>query len=392
MQEVTKIEACRLCRGKKLTDIYDFGRPRLSAFTKLREVVKVPRTPIKLVRCEVCKLVQLSHTAPFAFMYSNQYWYKSNVNPVIVDDLKEIAGIASKYAGEKGTVISIGENDGTLLSFVKKGIRRIAVEPASNLIPELEQHADIVHNMFWENVETERANVIVAIGMLYDLEDPNAFMENVREHLEPGGIFIAQLMTLRPMLENADMGNICAEHLEFYTYDNLKQLFERNDLEIFRVEENGINGGSYRLYARALKKGSVDFQEEEPDFDLFVRQLEGNRAETFKFIRWAHSMGKKVYVYGASTKANAILQWYGIDNGLIEGAADRNPAKWGTYMSAGSIPVVDEESARKAADVFLVMPYGFREHFIEREKAWLQSGGVMVFCMPKFEILTQEDL
>ena len=42
-----------------------------------------------------------------------------------------------------------------------------------------------------------------------------------------------------------DLGNICHEHIEFYSLKSLKYLFENNGMEIFRIEENDINGGSY---------------------------------------------------------------------------------------------------------------------------------------------------
>ena len=63
------------------------------------------------------------------------------------------------------------------------------------------------------------------------------------------------------MLEKNDVGNICHEHLEYYSYDSLKYLFEKNGLEIFKVEENSINGGSYRIFARLYKNGSINYPE-----------------------------------------------------------------------------------------------------------------------------------
>jgi hypothetical protein len=39
--------------------------------------------------------------------------------------------------------------------------------------------------------------------------------------------------------------------------------------------------------------------------------------------------GKKVYVYGASTKGNTMVQYFGLDRSLITAATERNPDKWG---------------------------------------------------------------
>ena len=87
-------------------------------------------------------------------------------------------------------------------------------------------------------LDLPKAKVITAIGMFYDMEDPNQFINDSAKVLSEDGLFIAQLMTLKPMIENNDIGNICHEHLEYYSYKKLKYLFERNGLEIYRIEEN----------------------------------------------------------------------------------------------------------------------------------------------------------
>ena len=86
--------------------------------------------------------------------------------------------------------------------------------------------------------------------MFYDLEDPNKFIRDAANSLHDDGIFVAQLMCLKSMIEKNDIGNICHEHIEFYSLKSLKYLFENNGLEIFKIEENDINGGSYRIYCR----------------------------------------------------------------------------------------------------------------------------------------------
>ena len=69
---------------------------------------------------------------------------------------------------------------------------------------------------------------------------------------------------------NNDVGNICHEHLEYYSYKSLVYLFEKNGLEIFKVEENNINGGSYRLIVEfnyAFGLGFIRFIGTHSDYD-----------------------------------------------------------------------------------------------------------------------------
>lgn len=377
---------CRVCE-KSTKTVAKLGSYFMNAFVD-KPKDRTQKVPIELALCKPCKLLQLRHTAPFQEMYINQYWYKSGINPVIVDDLEHIVkqglSISKK---KKGNWIDIGANDGTLLKFVPEGWMRVGVEPAKNLEKELEKNCERTYVELWEDVLDEAADVITAIGMFYDTDEPNTFIANVKRHLKPDGIFIAQMMTLYPMVQNADIGNICHEHLLFFSYTSLKRLFERNGLEIFKVDRNGINGGSYRLYARHLKQGSIDFVDPDIDHKKFIRKINENKRRTVAFINKVHKQGKKVYIYGASTKGNMIAQYYGMDSKLIKGAADRNEAKWGKYMVGSGIPIVSEEEARKEADYFWVMPYGFFKYFQKREKDWVKKGGKFILNAPEFKVV-----
>ena len=106
------------------------------------------------------------------------------------------------------------------------------------------------------------------------------------------------------------------------------------------------------------------------------------------FIKNKIREGKKIFVYGASTKGNTILQHFGIDNKLINYAADRSPSKWGKYTVGTGIKIISEEDARKMKpDYFLILPWGFLNEFRKRESKFLASGGKFIIPFPKFRIL-----
>ncbi|MDO8265281.1 MAG: class I SAM-dependent methyltransferase, partial [Candidatus Parcubacteria bacterium] len=335
--------------------------------------------------------------APQEIMYSRHYWYRSGINPVIREDLKEIAEVSQKLAGlKKGDIVlDIGANDGTLLEYYPENIIKAGCEPADNLIKELKKVTpNVIHDFwnydFWKKLFGEKkAKIITAIGMFYDMEDPNQFIRDAAKALDKKGIFIAQLMCLRPMLEKNDLGNICHEHIEYYSFASLKYLFEKNGLEIFKLEENNINGGSYRIFARHYNKGSIDFKEKstKKDYKDFYERIKKNKKACVDFIKKAVREGKKVYVYGASTKGNTILQYYGLDYKLIKGAADKSPEKLGKYTVGTMIPIISEDEARSKADYFLVLPWAFFDEFYKREKKWLERGGKFIVPLPNFRVI-----
>ena len=345
--EVVEHDNCRLCKTGKFKEVFSLGEQFINDFVDEEKIKEGVISPLDLVICDNCELVQLKHTAPQELLYSRFYWYKSGVTATMINALRDITkSIEDLVSLKKGDVVlDIGANDGTLLStYSLDGLIKVGCEPADNLVESLSTNCDFVIHDFWSAESfnsnslvwgNKKAKVITAIGMFYDLEEPNRFIADAAKSLTEDGVFIAQLMCLSPMLEKNDLGNICHEHIEYYSLKSLKYLFEENGLEIFNIEENLVNGGSYRIYAKLYEKGSIKLED-----DLSVKQLmdfkqriDVNKDLCVDFIKKVVAEGKKVYVYGASTKGNVILQYYGLDNKLITAAAERSPEKWENILS-----------------------------------------------------------
>ena len=52
----------------------------------------------------------------------------------------------------------------------------------------------------------KKPKLITAIGMFYDLDDPSKFIGDINKALDDNGIFIAQLICLKSMLQKNDLG------------------------------------------------------------------------------------------------------------------------------------------------------------------------------------------
>ena len=397
-----KIKHCLLCKKKILKSIFSLGNLFVSNFVNKNMIKKGIRAPLNLLYCKNCSLIQLSHIAPQEIMYKRFYWYRSGVTKTMKDGLKNLYKESLKYAKLKknDVVLDIGANDGTLLSYYKnKNIKTIGCEPANNLKKYLVKKCNFIINDFWNKKNLDKIliknklkkpKIITAIGMFYDLEEPNIFIKDAADSLAEDGIFIAQLMCLKSMIEKNDLGNICHEHIEFYSLKSLKYLFENNGLEIFKIDENDINGGSYRIYCRKFKKGSIKLQNENvlKMMKDFVKRVKINKKQTVNFITKETRKNKKIFLYGASTKGNTVLQYYGLNNNLIKYAAERSPEKWGKYTIGSGIKIISEKQARSLKpDFFFVTPWGFINEFKKREKSWLNKGGKFLVPFPKLKII-----
>lgn len=401
------INKCRSCGSKKLSKVLSLNNQYLSDFRK--DKIKPKQFPLELIVCTKCRLVQLRHTTPSSLLYTERYGYKSGINQTMKNELREIVLKSLKRNKNKiQVVVDIGANDGTLLSYYPKTYFRIAVEPIKKLALECSKNSDIVINDFFNHKSFEKkvnknkkADIITVISCFYDMEQPNKFIEDINSIMSPNGILVIQQNYLLEMLRLNSFDNIVHEHLEYYSLLSLENLLNRHGLEVFDLELSSINGGSFRTYickngVRKISKSVVKQREIEKEYKLetlsvykqFSKRVKSNAKKLHDFIAKENKKGKTFYLYGASTRGNTLLQYFKLDNSLIKAAVERNPEKWGKYISSVTIPIISEEQARKEKpDYMVVLPWFFKDEFIKRESKYLKSGGHLIFPLPTFEII-----
>jgi NDP-4-keto-2,6-dideoxyhexose 3-C-methyltransferase len=411
---------CRVCDGT-LESILSLGEQYVSDFISPGASDGF-KAPLEIVLCQHCQLLQLNHTVPAENMYSN-YWYRSGTNKTMREALGDIAHKSEQliHLNEGDRVLDIGCNDGTLLNAYKtRGLFKIGIDPAKNMVQFSTKVADKVITDFFtaekynndDELIKRRPKIVTSIAMFYDLEDPKKFVSDVKTVMDTEGLWIVQLSYLPLMLKTNEVGNICHEHLEYYSMQSLEYLISIFDMEVVDMELNDINGGSIRVYIRnknsnknlfgdtTYRELAFDrmrsFREAESRMKLdslepyqeFAERVDRIKTDVVTFIQDCVNKGKKVYVYGASTKGNTVLQYFELDNNLITAAAERNPDKWGKMTLGTHIPIISEEEARTAKpDYFLVLPWHFLEEFKIREKAYLQAGGRFIVPMPYFTLI-----
>ena len=411
-------ESCRVCDKNGLEDIISLGTTHLTNFLE-NENEQIYSAPLELVLCNKqkggCGLLQLRHTVPGDLLYK-KFWYMSGVNTTmkmaLLDIVKNVEELVKLNANN--IVVDIGANDGTLLRcYSNKNIQLVGFEPATNLVKDASVGTTKIINDFFnyekfqECFGQKKAKIITSIAMFYDLEDPNKFVSDIVKILDRDGIWIIQMNYLATMLENNAFDNIVHEHLEYYSLKSLEYLLEKHNLKIFDVELNQLNGGSIRTYVKhsdcklfpitdrieKVKKYEEKIGLDNHDvYHQFATRIQTLKEKTYSFIKNEVNSGKKIYIYGASTRGTILLQFYNLDNKLIKAAADRNPIKWGKKIAGIDIPIISEEQARKEnPDYFLILPWYFLTEFVQREKEYLNRGGKFIVPLPDFKIIDSSD-
>jgi SAM-dependent methyltransferase len=325
--------------------------------------------------------------------------------------LQGIANEVVQYIGEQpARVLDIGCNDGTLLKGYPAAYEKWGVDP-SDVALEIQGDVRVVQDTFPsrkldDQLAGEKFDVITSIAMFYDLEDPVAFVRCVAASLKPQGLWVFEMSYMPTMLKMDSYDTICHEHLEYYSLAVLENIARRAGVKIVRVELNDVNGGSIRCYATHLGNHKfqpnplmADLRQQEFDLELdtdkpyraMQERIEKHRDDLRALLITLKAEGKRIHIYGASTKGNTLLQWCGIDTQLVDCAAERNPDKYGAKTLGTNIPIVSEaESRAMNPDYYLVLPWHFKPEFLERERGTLDRGVGMIFPLPKVEVVQRD--
>jgi len=312
--------------------------------------------------------------------------------------------------------LDIGCNDGTLLEAYKsKRLHRLGIDPANNVTKSaVDKGFEIIDDYFSSEVfrkvlPNQKAKVITSIAMFYDLENPQKFVEDIKDTLSEDGLWVIELSYLPFMLQNNSFDTVCHEHLEYYSLRQMEWMFEKVGFKVQKVELNDINGGSFRLYVRNVgfnEASKVDKEtierihdheekmrlDSDVTYQKFNNSVSSIKEELQNLIYELIKKDKKIFIYGASTKGNTILQYCNFDNTLIPKAADRNPDKWGKFTLGTNIPIISEEQARKEKpDYFLILPWHFLKGFLKREMEYLKQGGKFIVPLPEVRVIGVND-
>jgi SAM-dependent methyltransferase len=327
---------------------------------------------------------------------------------------EHLRGIAQEAAGMIGKsnalVLDIGCNDGTLLKAYPAGYQKFGIDP-SDLARLVGPEVTVINDLFpseelRQRLGGRRLDLVTSIAMFYDLEEPVRFARAVGELLAEDGLWVLEMSYMPKMLEINSYDTICHEHLEYYSLSVIERIMSMAGLKVIRAGLNPSNGGSIRCHVTHLanfkykdEAWSHDLKRMRQDeFDLeldtdkpylhFQNRINLHKEKLSALLKQLKRDGKRIHVYGASTKGNTILQWCGIDNRVVDCAAERNEDKFGARTIGTEIPIVSEaESRAMKPDYYLVLPWHFRDEFLEREKALLDGGVGMIFPLPEISII-----
>ena len=373
-------QTCRICGSTHLATAIDLGQQYLQGSFSKPGTIQPPmrKLPTRLVRCDVtvnehgCGLLQLAHSFPPEILYAN-YWYRSGTNKTMRDHLRRscTASLRSYRRPNRPYSISaamtercwrtIRPDRPDMASIPPISPMRSATAPASSTPCSPPTGPGRASGRRHRCRDLDR-DVLRSRGPCRVCPQYQVCSRKA------DGVWIFEMSYLPLMLLQNSFDTICHEHLEYYSLAVLETIMRKADLRIFQVSINDINGGSIRCYAcnasnndygtpatatswlGSASRNSRWSSTRAPLCRVPASDRPAQGGSDQAAVRHSRP-GQRIHVYGASTKGNVLLQWYGINRRTVDCAADRNPQKVGSRTLGTDIPIVSEAESRARSPI-----------------------------------------
>ena len=365
METSKVVEKCQVCENNELEPILFLGYlPPVNQMHKIEEKPhEQPSYPAQLLYCPKCHLAQLGLIVDPKIIFPAEYPYTSSTTKILRENFAELYQECKTIIelGKDDLIVDIGSNDGNLLSNFKDNHKVLGITPEEIGKIAIEEGIPTILDYFKKDVvekvkkEYGKAKIITATNVFAHIDNINEITKLIMDLLVEDGIFISESHYLLPLIETLQYDTIYHEHLRYYSLHSIKYLLEKHNLEIIHAKKIPTHGGSIRVYAARKGKFEVkdtvkDLLEKEKDVVLskekllkFKDKVVISKLELHSLLLDIKKQGKRIYGIGAPSRASTLINYVGIDDGIMDYVMEiKGSHKIGKYMPGTLIPVVEE--------------------------------------------------
>jgi methylation protein EvaC len=416
---------CAFCAHANLSEIIDFGPVALAGgFLRQSDFTKECNYSLRVCFCPNCFAVQVTEKVDPAVLFGNYFYFSSAIQTLrehFADYATEVVARFLDYPG-RSTVVEIGCNDGVLLRpLADQGIGTvIGVDPATNILNAIDDPRVTLINDFFGDQTADRildqygkADLIVANNVYAHIADINGITAAIAKTLKDDGVFVFEVHYLGKIIQDLQYDMIYHEHLYYYSLLALENHFARHGMLVFDIKPVPIHGGSMRYcvcregsrHSRAVSSRVECLRNDEmalcynkaETYQRFANECSLRREKLMDLIVRLRAKGKTIAGYGASGRANTILQYCGIGREHLEYIIDDAPAKHGYYTPGSHLLIRGNEALRTdPPDYLLVFAWSFFNEIAGKCRDYLSSGGRLMVPLPEVRVtlypMSDEDL
>ncbi len=347
-------------------------------------------------------LVSIKDTFTSKEMFDENYPYRSSMSKSVSTSFKKLSRqIKKKFKCKK--ILEIGSNDGTFMKyFNKKNI--IGIEPCKNVEKITKNKKFKTYPLYWNDKTCQflkkkygEFDLIFSANTLSHIKDLGNVFKNISKILSEKGILIIEDPSLLDCLKKNAYDQFYNEHIYVFSCISLNEILKKNNLEIFKIENIELAGGSIRYYIKKTQnKLKIDKSfkiqiNKELKFGLkkistyqkFSKRVIESKNKLKEIFNNLKKKNKKIIGYGATAKSTTVLNYCRIDHNLIDYFVDTTPGKQNKYTPGTKIKIKKyEKEIKKDVDFVFLGAWNFKKEIFLKEKKFIKRGGKFITHVP----------
>lgn len=400
--------SCAFCDSQSITPFLDLGHVALAGnFLEKKELGLERSFPLRIAYCSDCHGVQLIDLVQPEYLFSN-YFYGSSAIQTLQNHFEVYADVLARKFPQYSSALEIGCNDGVLLKPLSKQhfSKIIGVDPASNLLPsDYNEKISLYNSCFNDQISDQiliehgKIDLIVANNVFAHIPDLKGATNAIKNILSPEGTFVFEVHHVSSLINGFQYDMIYHEHIYYHSVSSLLKFFLRFGLCLYDVEEISTHGGSIRCFVRhdsgvntsatSDRLTNLLFREIKDGYcciDTYFKFAENVKNTRTQLLAVLDSMIDKdmnIIGYGASGRANTILQYCGIDSKYLNYIVDDSQLKQGYYTPMSHLLIRSSDAIYiDRPDIILLFAWTFAREIISKHDEYHNLGGQFLVPLP----------
>lgn len=358
------INFCQISKKKDLKSILNLGYlPPVNQYEKIGSTLNEENFfPCELFYSPSSSLYQLNTIVNKEILFPKSYPYTSSTTKILRKNFQNLFVECKKLFDIKKSdlAIDIGSNDGNLLSNFKNHCKVLGITPELIGNKAKQKGIDTIIDYYDKSSSKKilkkygKAKFIFATNVFAHIDNVRDVLKNIKSNLTSDGVFITESHYFLSLIETCQFDTIYHEHMRYYTLIALKKLFDSVGLNIIFVKKIKTHGGSIRVYASKknlyIKNNNINKfisiekkKLSHKNITKFKRSVISSKLQNIKILSDIIKKNKVIYGVSAPSRASTLINYFGIDENLIECILEtKGSHKIGKYIPGTKIPIIEE--------------------------------------------------
>jgi SAM-dependent methyltransferase len=349
MTNTEQKETCKSCFSEHVTIFHrleDLPVNSCLLFDNQNDAKNYPRGELVLGFCRDCGFIGNLRFSSKLARYTEGYEEQQSFSPRFNEFAKSLAsGLVERHNLHGKTIVEIGCGKGDFLVMLCElgNNKGVGIDPT--YMPGRHEEAAVKNVSFIRDFYTEKyasytGDMVCSRHALEHIPDTGHFMETVRRAIgdKTSTVVFFELPDVERVLHECAFWDIYYEHCSYFTLGSLARLFRRTGFDVTDLAKE-FDGQYLLLEAKPSTNGhrSAPLKQEESVEDLakavsdFQKNYDATVRRWKNTVQTAHEGGKRVVIWGSSSKCVAFLNTIGIKD-EVEFIVDINTYRQGKYL------------------------------------------------------------